>query len=184
MAKRKVYFTRSLALITLVGVIFLLGSSIHDFSMAKGEKLDRKVGIALGFHINLYHSYRLDTNDEYGFGKDIRIIRNTIRTLDEFNRRGVRVKAVWDVDNLFSLQEILPKYAPDIIRDIRRRVRDNGDEIIIMSYNNGLASAMTEDEFKASIRLAMTNPEKVRSFGCLRPGQSNCPPPGNDGHPG
>ena len=160
MAKRKVYFTRSLALITLIGVIFLFGSSVHDFSMAKGEKLDRKVGIALGFHINLYHSYRLDTNDEYGFGKDIRIIRNTIRTLDEFNRRGVRVKAVWDVDNLFSLQEILPKYAPDIIRDIRRRVRDNGDEIIIMSYNNGLASAMTEDEFKASIRLAMTNPGK------------------------
>jgi hypothetical protein len=113
--------------------------------------------VAFGFHVNLYHSYRIDTNDEDGFGKDIRIIRHLIRTLDRFNQMGVPVKAVWDFDNLFSLQNILPRYAPDIISDIRRRVQNNGDEVILMSYNNGLVSAMTREEFIDAMQMAVTN---------------------------
>lgn len=116
-----------------------------------------KVYVAFGFHVNLYHSFRIDTNDEAGFGKDIRIIRHLIRTLDRLNQSGVPVKAVWDFDNLFSLQKILPRYAPDIISDVRRRVRSNGDEVILMSYNNGLVSAMTREEFLDSIQMAVTN---------------------------
>ena len=37
-----------------------------------------KVHIAFGFHVNLYHSFRGDTNDENGFGQDIRVIRHII----------------------------------------------------------------------------------------------------------
>jgi len=29
-----------------------------------------KVCVAFGFHVNLYHSFRGDTNDKNGFGKD------------------------------------------------------------------------------------------------------------------
>ncbi len=117
-----------------------------------------RIFIAFGFHVNLYHSFRNDTMDESGFGKDIRIIRHTIRTLDRFNAAGIPVRGIWDFDNLFSLQEILPRHAPDIIADIRRRVHQWGDEVILMSYNNGLVSAMTHDELDDAVRWSITNP--------------------------
>lgn len=119
--------------------------------------MKHKVHIAFGFHVNLYHSFRGDTNDEKGFGKDIRIIRKIIKDLNDFNIRGVPVKATWDIENVFSLEDILPKYAPDIIEEIRSRVKKSQDEVIIMSYNNGLLSAMTDEEFTASIKLAISN---------------------------
>ncbi len=116
-----------------------------------------KVHIAFGFHVNLYHSFRGDTNDENGFGQDIRVIRHIIRELDDFNQQGVPVSAVWDFDSLFSLQEILPARAPDIIRDVQRRVTENKDDVILMSYNNGLVSAMDHDEFTASVERSISN---------------------------
>lgn len=116
-----------------------------------------KVHIAFGFHVNLYHSFRGDTNDENGFGQDIRVIRHIIKELDSFNHQGIPVHAVWDFDNLFSLQEILPVHAPDIISNIQRRVRENKDEVILMSYNNGMMSAMNHEEFMASMQRAVTN---------------------------
>ncbi len=124
-----------------------------------GKTTNSKVYVALGFHTNLYHSYRGDTNDEAGFGKDIRVIKSIIKTMNERNKSGSGVKAVWDIDNLFTLQEILPKYAPDIIADIRKRVEGGKDEVILMSYDNGLASVMTEGELTESIEKAITNPE-------------------------
>ena len=38
-----------------------------------------KIYLAFRFHGNFYHSYRGDTPDELGFGKDIRIIRHILR---------------------------------------------------------------------------------------------------------
>lgn len=40
---------------------------------------------------------------------------------------------------------------------MKKRVNKYGDENIIMGYNNGALSAMTEDEFRESIKLAVTN---------------------------
>ncbi|MCB1175567.1 MAG: hypothetical protein KDK39_18475, partial [Leptospiraceae bacterium] len=122
-----------------------------------GRSTEHKVHVAFGFHANLYHSFRIDTNDEAGFGKDIRVIRHTIKVFDRLNKAGIPAKAVWDIENLFSLEETLPKHAPDIIRDIKRRIDANGDEVILMSYNNGLVSAMTEREFNDSIKRAISN---------------------------
>lgn len=118
---------------------------------------DNKIHIAYGFHVNCYHSYRGDTNDNLGFGSDIRIIRKILDVLTEFNERGIPVKGTWDTENFFSLQKILPEYAPDIIEKMKERVHKYGDENIIMGYNNGALSAMTEDEFCESINLAITN---------------------------
>ena len=120
---------------------------------------DNKIHIAYGFHVNCYHSYRGDTNDNLGFGSDIRIIRKILDTLTEFNEQGIPVKGTWDTENFFSLQKILPEYAPDIIEKMKERVTKYGDENIIMGYNNGALSAMTEDEFCESINLAVTNPD-------------------------
>ncbi len=120
---------------------------------------ENKIHIAYGFHVNCYHSYRGDTNDNLGFGSDIRIIRKILDTLTDFNEQGIPVKGTWDTENFFSLQKILPEYAPDIIEKMKERVEKYGDENIIMGYNNGALSAMTEDEFCESINLAITNPD-------------------------
>lgn len=116
------------------------------------------IHIAYGFHVNCYHSYRGDTNDNLGFGSDIRIINKTLDILTDFNEKGVPVKGTWDTENFFSLEKILPEYAPEIIDKMKMRVKKYGDENIIMGYNNGALSAMTPDEFEASINLAVTNP--------------------------
>ncbi len=118
---------------------------------------ENRIHVAYGFHVNCYHSYRGDTNDNLGFGSDIRIIRKILDVLTDFNERGIPVKATWDTENFFSLQKILPEYAPDIIEKMKERVDKYGDENIIMGYNNGALSAMTEDEFEASIELSVTN---------------------------
>lgn len=118
-----------------------------------------KIHIAFGFHVNCYHSYRGDTPDAQGFGSDLRIIRGIIQTLDTLNAAGIPVKATWDSENFFSLERILPEYAPDIIESMQRRVKENGDENIIMGYSNGALGAMQPDELQASIDLAVTNPQ-------------------------
>lgn len=145
-------------LVAVLGGICLTALLLATGVSARAPQSPRHVFVAFGFHGNLYHSFRNDTNDESGFGKDIRVIRQIISTMDRWNRRGVPVKAVWDFDNLFSLQEILPRYAPDIITDIRRRINGNGDEAILMSYNNGLVSAMTARELTDAMRWAISNP--------------------------
>ena len=121
--------------------------------------MDRKIHIAYGFHVNCYHSYRGDTDDAAGFGSDLRIIRGIIRALDELNAAGIPVKGTWDSENFFSLEQILPRYAPDIPEGIRRRVKEYGDENIIMGYSNGALGAMQPDELAASVELAVTNPQ-------------------------
>jgi hypothetical protein len=115
--------------------------------------------LAFRFHGNFYHSYRGDTPDELGFGKDIRVIRHVIRTLDELNARGIPVRGTWDFENYFSLQTIMPAHCPDIVEALQRRVAGAGDEMQLMSYNNGLIDAHTAREFEASIRRGVSNPE-------------------------
>ncbi|MBO5496598.1 MAG: hypothetical protein J5967_04275, partial [Oscillospiraceae bacterium] len=113
-----------------------------------------RVHVGFGFHVNCYHSYRGDTPDALGFGGDLRIMRHILDVLDERNRRGIPVRGTWDFENAYSLEKILPEYAPDIIQ----RVRERGDENILMGYNNGAMSAMTADEFETSVRWAISNP--------------------------
>ncbi len=116
-----------------------------------------RVHVAFGFHVNCYHSYRGDTNDNLGFGSDIRIIRKTLDVLTALNEEGVPVKGTWDCENFFSLERILPEYAPDIIEKMQMRVDKYGDEQIIMGYSNGALGAMNDEEFTASIEKAVTN---------------------------
>jgi hypothetical protein len=146
-----------------------------------GKHSNHNVYVSLGFHVNMYHSYRIDTNDEAGFGKDIRVIRKIIEVLDEKNKKGIPVKGVWDFENLFTLEEILPEYAPDIIANIKRRVKEHGDEIILMSYNNGLVSAMTQENFCIQSNMPFPIQKKWRQRyiqGLL----AFCSPSGDDGY--
>ncbi len=121
--------------------------------------MNPKIHIAYGFHVNCYHSYRGDSNDNLGFGSDIRIIEHILDTLTALNEEGIDVKGTWDSENFFSLEKILPEYAPQIIKKMKMRVEKYGDENIIMGYSNGALGAMNEAEFEASIDLAVTNPQ-------------------------
>lgn len=120
--------------------------------------MDYRVHIAFGFHVNLYHSYRGDTPDRYGFGSDMQVIRKILDTLADANARGIPVRGTWNFDNAFSLERILPDYAPDLIDRIRLRVRTELDEVILMSYNNGLMSGMNAAEFQQAMAWSITNP--------------------------
>ncbi|MCK9549112.1 MAG: hypothetical protein M0Q37_11435 [Sphaerochaeta sp.] len=109
------------------------------------------------FHVNFYHSYRSDTPDEQGFGKDIRIIRGILDDLDRLSSSGIVVSCAWDFDNAFSLAQMIPTHAPDILERIRQRVEEGIDEIHLMSWNNGLLSAHTKEEFSLAIAWALQN---------------------------
>jgi hypothetical protein len=113
--------------------------------------------LAFRFHGNFYHSYRGDTPDELGFGKDIRIIRHLIRTLDDLNAQEIPVCGTWDFENYFSLEKIMPEYCPDIITDLQRRVQAGQDDVQLMAYNNGLINAHTAQEFEAAIQRGLHN---------------------------
>ena len=116
-----------------------------------------KVYVTLGFHINFYHSWRGDTADEAGFGTDIRIIREIIKKLDAANTTGLKARAYWDTEVYWTFQEILPKYSPDILEGIRRRVEAGLDEIVLGPFNNGANHAATTDEFRAAVAWAIEN---------------------------
>lgn len=94
--------------------------------------MNYSVYVGFGFHVNCYHSYRGDTCDELGFGGDIRTIRHIIHTLNHCNTEGIPVKGTWDFENAYSLEQIWPQYAPDIIEEVRMRMKLYGDENILM----------------------------------------------------
>ena len=60
-----------------------------------------RVHVALSFHVNLYHSYRGDSNTDDGYGIDLDVMRNTLDWLD----RHPRARADWDLETHFSLGE-------------------------------------------------------------------------------
>lgn len=120
---------------------------------------DAKIYFCPRFHVNFYHSYRGDTPDERGFGKDIRIIRTILDNLDALNAEGIHVSCAWDFDNAFTLGRILPENAPDIIERIRARVRAGIDEIELMSWNNGLLTAHTAEELRLALAWAISAPD-------------------------
>ena len=117
-----------------------------------------KVYVILGLHASFYHSWRGDTPDEAGFGTDIRLVRAIIRMLDQANAAGLSARGYWDFDVYWTLEQIIPAHAPDIIANIRRRVQAGQDEVMPGPYNNGANHAATEEEFRTALAYALENP--------------------------
>ncbi len=128
------------------------------------ESAEGTVHLALSFHANLYHSYRGDTNDDDGYGQDIRVIRRILDWLDEYPE----VHGDWDIENAFSLDGVLPEEAPDIIERIGARVDAGQDGLRLMSWNNGAVAAENREEFDASITWAQDS--YLDTFGAYDPG--------------
>ncbi|MGI9592355.1 MAG: hypothetical protein ACR2P8_13365, partial [Myxococcota bacterium] len=142
------------ALLTTFCAVFVPGCvDVSDF-----DGSPHKIYVIVGFHSNFYHSWRGDTPDEAGFGTDIRLARAILRMLEQANAEGLDARGYWETDNHFTLEQIIPAHAPDIIEGIRRRVASGQDEVLLAPYNNGLFGAMTEDELRASVRWSIRNP--------------------------
>jgi hypothetical protein len=124
----------------------------------QSEDAPYKVYVMLGFHASFYHSWRGDTPDEAGFGTDIRLVREIIRMLDQANAQGLQARGYWDFDVYWTLEQIIPAHAPEIIEDIRRRVQSGQDEVLPGPYNNGANHAATEEEFRMALAYALENP--------------------------
>jgi hypothetical protein len=132
-------------------------AQLYKAFLFQGTFMNYKVYVALGFHINFYHSWRGDTPDEAGFGTDIRVIRKVLEILDRANKEGLKSRAYWDTEVYWTFQEILPKHSPDILDGIRRRVQAGWDEVVPGPFNNGANHAATADEFRASVAWALQN---------------------------
>ncbi|MEJ2736976.1 MAG: fibronectin type III domain-containing protein [Anaerolineae bacterium] len=117
-----------------------------------------KVYVMLGFHTSFHHSWRGDTPDEAGFGTDIRVVRQILRLLAQAKARGQEARSYWDLDVYWTLQQIIPHHAPDILKGIRQRVQAGHDEIVLGPYNNGANHAATESELRAAVAYAFENP--------------------------
>lgn len=117
-----------------------------------------RIHLAFRFHVNFYHSYRGDSLDERGIGKDIRIIRGILDDLDSLEAEGIHARCAWDIENCYTLELYLPRHAPDILARIRTRVARGLDEVELMAWNNGLMTAHTKAEFREAVARAITNP--------------------------
>lgn len=150
---------RNLVLFSVFISLFMVSSPGKVSPSFRGKSdVPYKVYVILGMHANFYHSWRGDTPDEAGFGTDIRIVREVLRMLDEANAKGLDARAYWEGESLFTFEDIIPNYAPDIIEDIRRRINDGHDEFMPAPYSNTLFSAVTEDEMRAVIEWSISNP--------------------------
>jgi hypothetical protein len=125
---------------------------------AKKNEGAAKVYVILGFHTNFYHSWRGDTPDEAGFGTDIRVAREIVRMLDEANAKGYDARGYWEGESLFTFEDIIPRFAPDIIDGIKRRITAGHDEFMPAPYSNTLFSAITPDEMHAVLAWSISNP--------------------------
>jgi len=110
------------------------------------------VYFSFGQHVDFYHSYRGDSPNEDGFGKDIRVITETLDFLEAYPM----VKMSWEFDSWQTLEQRLPQYAPELFDRIKARIAEK-DEVRFMSWNGGLASAETPEEFAASIEWQRQN---------------------------
>ena len=156
-------------IVALAGELALAhDGTVYELVPGAGEPAPEAAGgavhVALSFHTNLYHSYRGDTNDEDGYGQDIRVIRRILDWLDEYPD----VHGDWDIENAFSLDGVLPVDAPDIIQRIGARVASGQDGLRLMSWNNGAVAAEDREEFEASISWAQDS--YLDTFGEYDPG--------------
>lgn len=106
-----------------------------------------QVSIALGQHVNMYHSYRGDNpSSEDGFGLDIQAITQTLDHLERFPE----IPLEWDFDCFETLSKRLPEHAPELLSRIRTRIA-GGDKVRHMGWAGEAVAWCTDDEFVASI---------------------------------
>lgn len=103
--------------------------------------------MALGQHVDFWHSYRGDSPTADGFGLDFEVIGRSLDVLDA----NPRLVCDWDWECARALQDALP-HAPALRDRLVARVRGSGDVVRHMSWAGEILSALTEDELSESFR--------------------------------
>lgn len=143
-----------------------------QYEGATKQEVPYKVYVMLGFHTSFYHSWRGDSNDEAGFGTDIRVVRGILEQLNTANQQGLDARGYWDIDVYFTIEKIISKFAPDILEGIKQRVDAGLDEVLPAPYNNGILSAHTPIEFRKMVSWSIENPFRTglkQIFGRVTP---------------
>lgn len=105
------------------------------------------VFLALGQHVDFWHSYRGDSPTADGFGLDFDVIGASLDVLD----RHPALVCDWDWECARALHEALPHDAA--LRDrLVERVRDTDDVVRHMSWAGEILSALTDAELAESFR--------------------------------
>jgi hypothetical protein len=143
---------------SLALVILLSSALLIPMQKMTTAESPHKIYVTLGFHTSFYHSWRGDTPDEAGFGTDIRLVRSILDILNDANEQGLDARGYWDFDVYWTLEQIIPEFAPDLIDGIRARIETGADEIVAGPYNNGANHAATPDELRVALEYALENP--------------------------
>ena len=146
-------FARGCSLLALLSILF-----VQPGTPCRGETPPaRRVYVTLGFHANFYHSWRGDTPDDAGFGTDIRVVREILRMLDNANARASTHGATGSPTSTSPWKRSCPSTRPT---SSTGSAGDSPglDEILVAPYDNGILSGMTEDEARAALRWAVSNP--------------------------
>ncbi len=122
---------------------------------------NNKIHIGFNFHVNFHHAELGDTNDENGFGNDLMAIRNILGILGKANNEGQPVRATWDFENEYTLGRMLPSLGPDVIEQVKGRIRERRDELLFTGSRGEIFAAMTGKEVRGAIRKAMTGSVEV-----------------------
>lgn len=123
------------------------------------------VHVALSMHVNLYHSYRGDSNDDDGYGIDLDVMRRSLEWLSA----EPRLRADWDLDNAWSTDSPwMTVDGADVLSGIQARVAAGTDDVRLMSWNNGAMVAHTREEFDDSMSRAWQS--NLAAFGRVVPG--------------
>ncbi|MBE5859787.1 MAG: hypothetical protein E7301_06645 [Butyrivibrio sp.] len=113
---------------------------------------NHKIHIGFNFHVNFFHVDKGDTNDGAGFERDLKMVRFILESLLKVNNDGQPVKATWDFETDYTLVRILPSLGPDVIDDVKARLRERGDELVISGRHGDMFAAMTQNELKYAIK--------------------------------
>ncbi len=124
-----------------------LEAGVGEIAVPQGNAT---VSLALSMHVNLYHSYRGNSNDDDGYGLDLDVMRTTLHWLAD----RPDVHADWDMDNAWSTDDWLQTDGADVLAEIQARVAAGTDDVRLMSWNNGAMPAHTRAEFDESITRA------------------------------
>ena len=97
--------------------------------------------LALGQHVDFWHSYRGDSPTADGFALDFDVISNSLDVLE----RHPELVCDWDWECARALHEALP-HAPALRDRLVTRVHATGDVVRHMSWAGEILSTLTDDE--------------------------------------
>ena len=124
------------------------------------ELEEKRIYFVMSPHINYYHSYRGDSVGTGGFGLDLHIMENLIKTIDACEKQGLcngKVRISWDYSDLFWSIQLQQKYQPKVLERVIQRCKEGKDEVILGTWGNSILPGLDTEEFIMQSKWLMKN---------------------------